>query len=204
MKSSRRSLLAAPLVFAPLARAHSVPLFDGRTFAGWRRSGPGRWTIEDGAITGRMNQGNPSVSYLHTEEMFQDFRLNLEFWVSKGGNSGVFVREPKQVWGLRGPERPAFGPRGGYEVQINYYKSDRATGSLYGVAWAEQLAGGEEQWVPMEIYCNGPIIQVTVAGVIVCDYHGARVQAGAIGLQIHGGPSHAHVIRFRDVRLELL
>lgn len=204
MNPTRRALLAAPLALAPRARAHSISLFDGRTFAGWRRTGSGLWSIEDGAIAGRMHRGNPSVSYLHTEEMFQDFRLTLEFWVSKGGNSGVFVREPKRNWGTRGAERPAYGPRAGYEIQINYYRPDRATGSVYGAAWATHLAGGEDQWVPMEIYCDGPIIEVTVAGEVVCDYHGARVQAGAIGLQIHGGKPHEHVVRFRDLSLELL
>ena len=33
------------------------PLFDGKTLAGWHPVGDGQWTVEDGAIVGRAEQG---------------------------------------------------------------------------------------------------------------------------------------------------
>ena len=48
------ALLVVPRVFpaeAPPALQHPVPLFDGRTLAGWEGH-PRLWRVQDGALTG--------------------------------------------------------------------------------------------------------------------------------------------------------
>ena len=75
-----------------------IVLFNGKDFTGWRGYGknvvPGKWTIEDGAIKfngsggGEAQDGDGGdIIFSHK---FKNFELELEWKVSKGGNSGIF------------------------------------------------------------------------------------------------------------------
>jgi hypothetical protein len=66
-----------------------VPLFDGKSLKGWKLdNGRGKWTVEDGAIVGRMIH-----SSLFTERNdFRDFHLRVEAKINSRGNSGVVFR----------------------------------------------------------------------------------------------------------------
>ncbi len=82
-------------------------LFDGTSLDGWRGYGkdnvPSRWTIEDGCIKfsgsgtgeGQTGEGGDLI-FAHR---FKNFILELEWKVSKGGNSGIFylAQEVKTV-----------------------------------------------------------------------------------------------------------
>ena len=82
-------------------------LFDGSTFAGWKRYnadtiGP-LWTIKDGVIicdgTG-LTEGTAGKNggSLTTTRQFGNFELSLEWRISPGGNSGILyhvVEDPK-------------------------------------------------------------------------------------------------------------
>lgn len=75
-----------------------IVIFDGKTFDGWRGYGkktiPGKWTIEDGAIKfngsggGEAQDGDGGDIIFGAK--FKNFELELEWKVSKGGNSGIF------------------------------------------------------------------------------------------------------------------
>lgn len=75
-----------------------IELFNGKDFKGWRGYGkenvPGKWTIDDGAIKfngsggGEAQDGDGGdIIFAHK---FKNFELELEWKVSKGGNSGIF------------------------------------------------------------------------------------------------------------------
>ena len=75
-----------------------VVIFDGKTFNGWRGYGkdyvPAKWTIEDEAIKfngtggGEAQDGEGGdIIFAHN---FKNFELELEWKISKGGNSGIF------------------------------------------------------------------------------------------------------------------
>lgn len=75
-----------------------IVIFDGKTFDGWRGYGrddvPTKWTIDDGAIKfsgsggGEAQDGDGGdIIFAHK---FKNFELELEWKVSKGGNSGIF------------------------------------------------------------------------------------------------------------------
>lgn len=74
-----------------------IMIFDG-TFKGWRGYGkdhvPGKWIIEDGAIKisggGAGEAQNNDGGDLIFAYKFKNFELELEWKVSKGGNSGIF------------------------------------------------------------------------------------------------------------------
>lgn len=75
-----------------------ITLFNGENFDGWRGYGkdhvPARWIIDEGAIKlngsgtgeGQTEEGG-DIIFTHK---FQNFILELEWKVSKGGNSGIF------------------------------------------------------------------------------------------------------------------
>lgn len=82
----------------PIDKDGYITIFDGTTLNGWRGYGkdkvPGKWTIEEGAIKfngsggGEAQDGDGGdIIFAHK---FKNFELELEWKVSKGGNSGIF------------------------------------------------------------------------------------------------------------------
>lgn len=82
----------------PIDKDGYTVIFDGKSFNGWRGYGkdhvPGKWTIEDGCIKfngsgGGEAQDGDGGDLIFTHK-FKNFEIELEWKVSKGGNSGLF------------------------------------------------------------------------------------------------------------------
>lgn len=75
-----------------------IVLFDGKEMKGWRGYGkdyiPGKWTVDNGAIKFNGSGGGEAQDGdggdLIFARKFKNFELELEWKVSKGGNSGIF------------------------------------------------------------------------------------------------------------------
>jgi Domain of Unknown Function (DUF1080) len=66
-------------------------LFDGQSLAGWKNynePGISKWSVEDGCLAA-SGTGSDSTGYIITEKQYDNFELNFEWKISKGGNSGV-------------------------------------------------------------------------------------------------------------------
>lgn len=95
------------LASVPVDKDGYYVLFDGSSLNGWRGYGkdnvPSRWTIEDGCIkfsgTGTGEGQTGEGGDLIFARKFKNFILELEWKVSKGGNSGIFylAQEVKTV-----------------------------------------------------------------------------------------------------------
>ncbi len=178
-------------------------LFDGRTLAGWQAAnGPTEacWKAEDGMIVCTGKRG----SWLRSLEQYGDFNLRLEYKLKPGGNSGVYVRVPK--------DGDHHGKDAGVEVQIlddahpRYAKLKpyQFSGSAYAIAPAHprvSLPAG--QWNRMEINCRGADYRVTHNGVVVVDAKADefpalkdRAPRGYLGLQ-----NHHEEVWFRHLRI---
>jgi len=185
-----------------------VPLFDGRSLAGWTAIGgkPGNWGVEDGCLVAR----GLGKDWLSTNRAYGDFVLTLEYRTGPAGNSGVLIRAPH-----RGD--PSFE---GMEIQIlddgaEVYRGlqpAQYSGSVYGVVASRRGAARPPgHWNAMTIRAEGSKIAVELNGTPVtggdlADHPGAlarhpgiRRSTGYIGLQSHGDP-----IRFRNIAIREL
>jgi len=135
-------------------------LFDGKTLDGWKTSDlkPSKTPVEDGAINPHGCGGYMMIY----EKEWTDFVLSLDFKISKGCNSGVFVRTfPLDV-------RP--GKDVGYNgIEVQVIDSTDAdyhdTGAIYDlVKPAKNAMKPVGEWNHLEITCNGSRIEAVVNG----------------------------------------
>ena len=129
----------------------SAPIFNGENLDGWELvdGDIDDWSVVDGVLTGTgKNHG-----WIATKKSYDNFRLYLEFRVPDGGNSGVFVRAPKEG-------NPAFT---GLEVQV---LDDRAKqfanlpnhswcGGIFGIVGPKERATKKAgEWQSMTLFCS--------------------------------------------------
>lgn len=186
-----------------------VPLFNGRNLDGWVIKGKAEgWQVKDGVL---RSEGAKGGDWIRTEKEYGDFILKLDWKVSKGGNSGVFIRVPDQgaPW------------QTGYEVQISNDPRDdkHCTGALYGyVPVKPRPDESADTWHTFEIHAVGTRIKVIVDGVTVIDvdqsnltkpdeagYTDPKTKAlrGHIGLQDSHSPA-GNYIEYRNIRIKEL
>lgn len=174
----------------------------------WQQIGgqEGSWKLENGVLYTAGGHGG----WLSTKQEYDNFKLELEFRVPPGGNSGVFVRAPHEG-------NPAYQ---GMEIQIldDYaqqwanLRPNQYTGSIYDVqAPSKRATKKANEWQKMVIVCKGPKVQVIVNGTVIVDtdvnkhedklatHPGLKRTTGYIGLQDHG-----QRIDYRNIKITKL
>ena len=184
-----------------------TPLFDGKGLEGWRVIGgkPEAWAVEKGGLLVSLGEGG---GWLGSSRSYSDFDLKLEFRVSSGSNSGVYLRAPGDASHIS---------RTGMEIQIldetherhKSIKDWQRTGSIYHVA-APKPGHNKPvgEWNTMEIVAKGSHVVITLNGATVVDdrldahpelaaeHTGLKRTEGLIGLQSHNGR-----VEFRNIRV---
>jgi hypothetical protein len=184
-----------------------VPLFDGKSTAGWmRRGGKAAYTVEDGAIVGRTVVGEQN-SFLCPPKEYADFVLEFEVWVDPKLNSGVQVRSES---------RPDYrdGVVHGYQVEID--PSPRAwSGGIYDEQRRGWLVNPKDDrtaqkafkvggWNRYRIEANGDRIRTWINGVPVSYLVDGMTRSGFIGLQVHQANEAGLAVKWRDIRIQEL
>jgi hypothetical protein len=181
-------------------------LFNGADLSGWEGAGEEAakcWVVDGGDLVCTGKKG----PWLRSAEEFGDFELRLEYLLKEGGNSGVYIRVPKNG--------NHHGEGAGIEVQVlddnaARYKTLKAyqyTGSLYAIVAADpRVAKAPGEWNSMTIRCQGTQYEVHHNGqqVIKADETSApelakRLTKGFLGLQ-----NHSEEVRFRKIRIKTL
>src|SRR4051812_11679529 len=101
-------VLAAVACRLPAAEEEGfVSLFNGKDLTGWVVKGKKEgWKVQDGIL---HSDGAMGGDWIRSEKEYGDFIYKVDWKISKGGNSGVFIRVTDEgaPW------------QTGYEVQIS-------------------------------------------------------------------------------------
>jgi hypothetical protein len=181
-------VLVAALI-ANRAEAERIALFDGETLSGWvtEKGQPVTkgWQVVDGALTLDVSQGR--AGHIVTEQEYDNFSLEFEWKIAKGGNSGLKYKVKK------------FGRRTlGCEYQIiddadhrDGKNLKKSTGSLYDV------------YPPNEQKFVRPLDEFNHSRIVVCGNRIEHWLNGTLIVAAHVGSTqwHANIAesKFNDV-----
>lgn len=183
-------------------------LFNGNDLNGWEGAGQSAdvcWKVEEGAITCTGEKG----PWLRSQAEYGDFNFRFDYMVSPGGNSGIYVRVPKNGNHHRDDESK---PQAGFEIQVLDDSAEKYAklkpyqycGSLYDICGSSEHVGRKPgEWNTLEINCEGQNVTTVHNGVkiveVTPDSHpliNLRMLKGYLGLQ-----NHSTVVRFRNLRI---
>ena len=201
-------------------------IFDGRSLAGWETPDPRYWTVEDGAITGRITKEHPCTvnQYLAwTGGELADFELKIKSRLNGDGaiNNGFQFRSRLL------PDHDVCG----YQMDNNlqtpwlarlYDEFGRHTLAMRGERTVFEAEGKREvtkiadaagaawfrleDWHEYHLICIGPRITLFVNGRLAAEVEDndprRRELQGILALQLHSGPRT--VVEFKDIRLKVL
>jgi hypothetical protein len=180
-----------------------MPIFNGRDLSSWQVIGADAWSVKDGVV----HCSGKGAGWIRSDRQYRDFILRLEYKISRGGNSGIFLRAAAEgdPW------------VSGMEIQVldDYGEQPdiHSAGALYGVrAPAANASKPAGQWNSVEITCWGDDLTVSLNGrqlyalALSSPAINAKLpddrkltkrpQVGYIGLQNHSAP-----VEYRNVRV---
>jgi hypothetical protein len=136
-----------------------VELFDGKSMDAFdfqTSQYPIKWAVEDGVLTNA-----PPTRNLISKQKFKDFRIQAEYKLVEGSNSGIYLR-------------------GRYELQVldDYGKPPEEHGHMAIYAWVAPRVNASKpagEWQSMEAVIVGNRVTVTLNGQKVHD--NAQIQA---------------------------
>lgn len=196
-------------------------LFDGTNTDHWRGYNMDRfpdeaWSIENNELVFSPADGGSSQGFdIITREKYQDFELELEWWISEGGNSGIFHHAIEQ------PDHQIYWS--GIEVQIldnevnSNLNDNQLAGSLYDLKPANpQNTKPQGEWNFFRIISEGPHVEYWQNGEKIIEFERwstewfdmvrnskfechpsfGTVPNGYIGLQ-----DHSDMVKFRNIRI---
>ena len=187
--------MLALALFVALQKDHAI--FDGKTLEGWTRVGGGEWSVEDGAIVGRSEPGQPQGLLVYKDPV-KDFIAKCRFKIT-AGDSGFYFRVDLI-------DRDPFCE--GFQVEID---TSPETGGIYetnGRGWVylpkpEQHDASRykaAEWADLEVRAVGAHYKVYVNGVLITDIDDPQGRKqGRLALQLHGNMKMD--VMFRDLRL---
>ena len=198
-----------------------IPLFNGKDFTGWESPDMSYWTIEDGAITGRITKEHPCTvnQYLVWEGgAMADFELTMNYrmWGDAASNGGFQFRSKllpdhdiagyqmdnnlKTDWLVR-----LYDEWGRHDLAL------RGERTVFGPDGAKTVtpipeAQGKapfrlEDWHAYRLVCRGTHITLYVNGQLMAeveDNDPAQLdRSGILGLQLHSGDPVT--VQFKDI-----
>ena len=167
------------------AQAGWKVLLDGTNMNQWTPIGMANWRVVDGAVQADSGMGG----FLVSKEMYGDFELRAEFWVTPDANSGIFIRgeDPKQITAMNA-----------YEVNIFDTRPDQTyrTGGIVDVAKPMSVINTGNKWNTYEITAKGPRLVVRLNNLPMVDVQDMKHARGVIALQAGAG-----TVKFRRVEI---
>lgn len=217
--------LAVPVLMAAADADGFEPIFDGRSLAGWEPGDPSYWSVEDGAIVGRITREHPcnTNQYLVWKggeladfELKVQSRLNGEGGINNGFQFRSRVLPDHDVCGYQmdnNLQTPwlvrLYDEFGRHDLAL---RGQRTVFDEQGTRTTTPLAAEAPAWFKLEdwheyhLICVGPKLTLRVNGRLAAeveDYDRRRQDLqGILALQLHSGPPT--LVQFRNVRLKIL
>lgn len=147
-----------------------VALFDGKTLDAFTLQHAGRpsgWSIEGGAMA-----NSPGANNLISKQRFKDFRLQAEYKLEAGSNSGLYLR-------------------GRYELQVvdDFGKPPAKNGHMAIYGWTAPLVNASKapaEWQTADIVLVGNRVTATLNGQKVHDNTAIQaITGGALDADEH-------------------
>ena len=167
-----------------------VPLFNGKDLTGWKDTDKQKdaWTIEEGVLhyTGKGGKN------LATAKNYKDFELWVDWKITKGGDSGIYLRgRPQvQIWDNKEGSGGLWNNKPGSDGKEPLVVKDKKPG----------------EWNTFYIKMVDTRVTVILNGTIVVDravfLDGKIPPEGPIELQIHGSPLWFRNIYVRELKEE--
>lgn len=174
-----------------------IELFNGKDLSGWKEMGVKFWSVTNGVIVGKTTSNS---GWLMSERVYGDYELELEYKLSPGSNSGLFLRawpegnisgnQFREIQ-LLDDEAPAFTSLG----------RERRTGSIFGMVAPQTTPKvPANQWHRVRVNLQGQQVQVSINGIEVLKHTlNDLPPLGRIGLQLY--PTQ---VEFRNIRVRPL
>jgi hypothetical protein len=202
--SSIAAFTTIAAVCAAEVEAGFTPLFDGKTFDGWKIAEPDAksWRIEDGALVAAGPRSH--LFYVGDDKPFKDFEFKVDVMTEPGSNGGIYFHTQFQDNGW---------PKAGFECQVNVTHTDwKKTGSLYDVANLGVTPAQDNKWWTQHITVKGNKVTVKIDGKTVLEYNeppgtqagkdfSRKLNQGTFAFQAHDPKS---IVRFKNVRVKRL
>ena len=242
MNDARRLFVAVLLALPCLAGCMTNPhtgtskcdpgfksIFNGKSLSGWKAADMSFWSVEDGAITGKITTERPTDRnhYLVWQGgKMGDFELKLRHRVlsAQSVNSGFQFRsemfdgkikddcrgyqvdnQTQVPWLIRLYDewgRHDLAMRGEHTVfDTNGQKVVTSLPEASGPVWFKL-----EEWHEYDLVCRGTTITLKIDGRLLAEVvdNDPKQQdlVGILGLQLHSGPPMT--VQFKDIRLKRL
>jgi hypothetical protein len=180
-----------------------TPIFDGLDLTGWHEMGQQDWHVDDGVVWTEGKGG-----WLRSDQRYADFVLRLEYRVSKGATSGIFLRSAEQGDPTFTGLKIAIADDAGQLTDLH------SSGAIYGAVIPLYGVGRKAgEWNEVELSCVGRRLTVYLNGnrIHKIDFDDpafvfsekrplSRVpNQGYIGLE-----SHTNRVDFRGMRIQVI
>jgi hypothetical protein len=167
--------------------AGAVPLFNGKDLAGWKDADKQAefWKVEGDSLH-YVGKGGKNLA---TAKNYKDFELWLDWKITKGGDSGIYLRgKPQvQIWDNKEGSGALWNNKGGSPGKVPLVVADKPVG----------------EWNSFYIKMVGDKVTVKLNDKVVVDnaamLEGNVPSEGTIELQIHGNPLWFRNVHVREI-----
>ncbi len=192
IKKTRLHLLILAVLCLNSSCKSSQKLFQENT-SNWEKNGNATWEFSDGVLSGSITRGN---SFVVTNEKYDNYILEMEFYPDDVINSGVYIHCGEKV----------FNTEKCYEVNISDNNATPAnrTGSIVPIG--PQLAPVEtvNKWNTLKIKVDGNHFQAWTNGTLTADATDDTLSDGFIALQALGNNQTNGKIQFKNIKITAL
>jgi uncharacterized protein (TIGR03067 family) len=155
----------APQPQAHAAEARWLPLFNGKSLAGWKRFGgaPATWTVDGGVL-----RAAGSASYLASDRDFTDFHLRTDVRINPGGSWRLLFRGDRAGLAEKNPSPRGLSAELAYQGQtgdVEGHMRMNLTFSRDGVPLAvNELNVKPNDWFPIDVTVQGDRVDIQASG----------------------------------------